>query len=130
MEQRKCEVCGKEFTAIRNTKVCCSDKCSQKRWKILKGIDFKSETRKCIVCGAEFETKSTRQICCSKECSKNRNRTINKELEKKKYHEKVQKKRIEEAMPKSNHDKIANIAIEARSHGMTYGQYVAKMGLK
>ena len=82
--------------------------------------------KKCIICGNEFTTNRDAQLCCSKKCSLIRNNEVAKENYK--LHEASRK--VQKKMPPSNHDAIADIAIEARKQGLTYGQYVAKMGLK
>ena len=85
----------------------------------------------CEICGTEFETNRTNKICCSKKCQVKRNCIVTEQQRKNRYYEEKQKNLIKEAMPKSNHDAIANIAIAARKEGLTYGQYVAKyMGRK
>ena len=129
-----CEICGTEFETNRTNKICCSDRCSQKRWRIQKknqGKNGVGEIRKCIICGNEFKSKSKNHICCSKKCQVKRNCIVTEQQRKNRYYEEKQKNLIKEAMPKSNHDAIANIAIAARKEGLTYGQYVAKyMGRK
>lgn len=128
-ETRKCIVCGKEFTPSKVYARCCSGKCSQKNWRIEHGQcrkNFEGKKQKCIICGKEFTPYRSEHICCSPECSKKRNYQVTSTRKKQQYRDMVEKKKAMEAMPKSNHDAIANIAIEARKHGMSYGEYVGK----
>lgn len=128
---KKCEVCGKEFEAKSNA-ICCSNNCYGKKWREDHPTEKAKEIGKCIVCGSEFEKKRSDHICCSKKC---RNRYNSKQSKERvaKHKEKKKQEMMREAVRMSkkgeNHHKIADIAIEARKHGMTYGQYVAKMGI-
>lgn len=81
--------------------------------------------RNCKICGKEFETNGTPAKCCSKECSAENNRQ-NGKAKYKEYYEKRKAKKIK----KSNMKQIVDLTVEARRHGMTYGQYVAKMYLE
>lgn len=75
----------------------------------------------CKICGNEFETEVKRQqMCGSIECRREYQMQIWR-----KSKEKSARKRN-----KSNAKKITDLAVEARKHGMTYGQYVAKMYLE
>ena len=62
-----CEMCGKEFVAVRNgSNRFCSNACKSK-WRRKSGLD--NEKRICIVCGKEFETnKYAKTKCCSRSC--------------------------------------------------------------
>ena len=122
LRMKKCLVCGKEFQPKKITKVCCSERCAQKKWRMSNGYQNEKENKKCIICGNEFKPIRESQLCCSETCRRKRN----DEVKKKRYSEDVEKKRAKKAMPESNHDAIARIAIEARKLGMSYGQYVAK----
>ena len=84
------------------------------------------EIKKCIICGNEFQPLRTGHICCSQKCSRKRNAMVTEQTKKNRYYEQQQMQKVQEAMPKSNHDAIADIAIIARSQGLSYGQYVAK----
>jgi hypothetical protein len=87
--------------------------------------------RACNICGEMFQPSRTTHNFCSQKCRKKHFKIQNKGY----YAKQLERKRIERGLKqemrnkKTNHDKIADIAIEARKHGMTYGQYVAKMGL-
>ena len=80
--------------------------------------------RICKICGKEFETGGTPAKCCSKKCMVENNRRIAEERRKlKKEGKPVQPKRKKKAV----NNEITRLAIEARKHGMSYGQYVAQM---
>ena len=66
----------------------------------------------CQICGKEFVTKNPHAKYCSKKCSNDSYKIRPKTIEKK-----VKKK------------SIAEIDAEARNAHMTYGKYVAMMGL-
>ena len=69
-----CEVCGKEFEALKSTKKYCCSACQNKaRWirkkekeKLLaQGID--PNLKQCIICGKEFKPKdknANQRMCC------------------------------------------------------------------
>jgi len=70
----------------------------------------------CKICGKEFETTRNNRIYCSNECQE---RAIKKRAEKLKLIKNP-------AKPKRNTmGDLKTIAIEAREHNMSYGQYVA-----
>ena len=74
----------------------------------------------CIICGEMFETDSNRQkICNSIECKKE-----NQRRESMRRRGKIDRKKY------NNRQKIVDLTVEARAHGMTYGQYVAQLYLK
>ena len=125
---RICEVCGKEFESKVSAE-CCSKNCYARRWrknnpreKTVKKIG------KCIICGKEFEQKRETHLCCSKKCRKkhyDEQNRIRSQKWREEHSEEIKKKR-NKGKEKSNHEKIADIAIAARAEGLTYGQYVAK----
>lgn len=81
------------------------------------------EVKKCEECQQYFVSYRANSVCCSKECSyKRRLRLMAESKEEIKPKKKPRTK-------KSNIKSITDIAVEARKVGMTYGQYVAKMGL-
>ena len=80
------------------------------------------EVKKCEECQKYFVSYRTNSICCSKECSYKRRLRLMAESR-----EEIKPKKPR--MKKSNMKSIADISVEARKAGMTYGQYVAKMGL-
>ncbi len=82
----------------------------------------KLESRECVWCGKEFMPEYHNVVCCSEECKKKRQSAQDKSRR-----EKFNAK--DKAPEKTNHEKIAEIAIEARKQGMSYGQYVAKYNL-
>lgn len=88
-----------------------------------------TEIRICAVCGKSFEAHRETEVCCSKECKDERRREQIRSYRR----DKAQEKKFEEQKKKKqvsrNKNSLTEIAIEARKAGMTYGQYVAKMGL-
>lgn len=112
--------------------VCCSDECKEEKKRLdsrewhRKNVHEKTEQKKiCIICGKEFTT--TRDAkCCSKECRDKRNVQKQSENYERKQKEIKKNGKKKKQLPKTNHEKIADIAIAARKEGLTYGQYVAK----
>lgn len=88
---------------------------------------MEKEVRKCRYCGTEFVAIRDNNYCCSPSCSSKYSRkSTYREIEEydKEQFEKMRKKR-----PMKPKQSITEIAVAARKAGMTYGQYVAKMGL-
>lgn len=84
----------------------------------------------CQVCGNEFEVGERRKYC-SKQCMEKANRDKTCERLKKAYKEKSKEKRKKKVKKKAGYKKpkryqneLARVAVAARGHGMTYGQYV------
>lgn len=75
----------------------------------------------CKICGKEFET-NRNKICCSKACMRENNRLLCADNNNKVKAEKTRVKR--------NMKSIIDLTVEAREHGMSYGQYVAQMYMK
>ena len=75
----------------------------------------------CAICGKEFLAQRITKICCSTDCSKKRNNEMVKSIQKKARSQKSKKPKKKET--------LSEIAVKARKAGMTYGQYVAMMGL-
>lgn len=74
----------------------------------------------CIICGEKFETDCGRQkICDDIECKKE-----NARREDLRRRGKIDRKKH------NNRQKIVDLTVEARAHGMSYGQYVAQLYLK
>lgn len=71
----------------------------------------------CKICGNPFIPNCNNQSYCSKAC-KHKAAQI-RCIENRKKLEMMQKKR----------NSITDVAVEAKKSGMTYGQYVARMGL-
>lgn len=69
--------------------------------------------KKCKCCGIEFDSTKQNRRYCSDECKKK----ISRE----------RKRRKKEYVTKPN-AAVIDIAVKAREAGMTYGQYVARMG--
>lgn len=84
------------------------------KWK----VEYISEMRyqrKCKVCGKEFESRSSRAFYCSTDCSNESSKRGYLKDKTKGYKQRTKS--------------LSDIATEARKAGMTYGQYVVKMGL-
>jgi hypothetical protein len=73
------------------------------------------------VCNNLYVATRTDSKTCSKVCSKQLNRISSKRI-----NEKTRERQRQEKRKKMMLD---DIAVEARNAGMTYGKYVAKMGL-
>lgn len=94
-----------------------------------------SKIRKCNICG-QLITASRRYAYCSDECagyaSKDRARAKMREIQeehRKFITETRQKKNMKKPGKKSKQyrNELIRIAVEAREHGMSYGQYVGLM---
>lgn len=107
MEIRKCRNCGKEFNATHNAQRHCSEKCRREYTRKNQYKGYK--TYACAWCGIVFDTDRKRKYCCE-ECrlkANGRARSIKKDASK----------------------TLASIIKASRDAGMSYGEYVAKMGL-
>ena len=71
--------------------------------------------KKCKYCGKEFDATKSKRLYCSDKCKKSR------------WREKDKKRKYGVHMENPN-AAVVDIAVKARKAGMTYGQYVAKMG--
>lgn len=76
----------------------------------------------CAICGKEFVAHSHVTKVCSDACRRVRARQLSKEHDERKAKQ-VAKDRAE----KKKKVTIVDIAVEAKKHGMTYGQYVAHL---
>lgn len=104
-----CPVCGKKFERQYNAQKHCSAKCRRKYYS-QKSVKAKYNIKKyeCNWCGISFEAEQKRKYC-TEECRKyanGRGRRKSKNT--------------------ASLEQIIKLANEA---GLTYGQYVAKMGL-
>lgn len=79
------------------------------------------EYRLCVVCNNPYVATRIDSKTCSKVCSKQWNKISSKMANEKAREQKKQEKKKKMM--------VNDIAVEARKAGMTYGQYVAKMGL-
>jgi len=77
--------------------------------------------KQCTICGASFETTNIHAKYCSDPCRKKASRKSYRQAKAKEKEELERKKNMQQS--------IIDIAVLARQAGMTYGQYVAKMGL-
>ena len=78
---------------------------------------MKETVRKCALCGTEFTTTTPRKIYCNEMCRRkvcSSNQT---------------ERRRNERKPKKKNKSLRELTVEARKHGMSYGQYVAMKGL-
>lgn len=106
-------------------------------------MDEVKKIKICAECGRPFEVLIdrgyNRKIVCSKECKEARGKRLDSEryerIKKTRYEKQVEKWEQPKPQPKKRSKKkysgpsIAQIQQEARKQHMTYGQYVAKMGL-
>lgn len=84
--------------------------------------------RECKICGKPFEASRSR-VCCSDKCiKKNKSLLSQANYEKTYIPKKTKRKRKDNA--KSNYNAIRDLTIEAREHGMSYGQYVGLLIMK
>ena len=92
------------------------------------GKDRGMEERICNTCEKSYIPKRKDQVYCCAEC---RNQGFKKYL--RAYgieaREKKRQEKVEKVKKKEKPSSLVDIAVEARKAGMTYGQYVAKMGL-
>lgn len=134
-EKIKCAICGKEFRPDTGREKCCSEECKREKkkadarrwWRENSGKDKFEHEKICIVCGKKFTTNRSVQKCCSKECSKKWSNVRQAKYAGMYVKHPTTKKH---GMGGENYEAIADIAIEARKNGMSYGQYVAQMHLK
>lgn len=83
------------------------------------------EVRKCVVCSKAFVATRENTICCSEPCKKKRRLQVAAQQRKIAAQKSERAKEKKEKKQRS----ITDIAVAARHAGMTYGQYVARMGL-
>ena len=114
--ERICDTCGKRFTAI-GKKYYCSEACREQAYR-------KAHPQiNCVVCGRPFDRRSTRSVCCSPECQERRHNQLALEH--------MRSIRAESPRKRSRSDsmrEIERLALEAQQRGMTYGQYIARIG--
>lgn len=143
--ERVCEICGKVFVSNAPNQKVCSSECQRvrkryaaKEWyadhKNANVTQPQGKTFKkfCLICKKEYEANSSNQKYCGKECAAIAMREqakINKPRNQKAMRE---RKKAEKRAAKiqGSHDSLVNAAVEARSAGMTYGQYMAQRYLQ
>lgn len=89
------------------------------------------EERKCLICGKSLEGTNRRKYCSDK-CSDKASKKNEKSWKKKEREEERNKKKEQEQRRRAKPEKkksLVNVAMAARKAGMSYGQYVGKMGL-
>jgi ribosomal protein L37E len=77
---------------------------------------MKVHSRLCRRCGNEFQTTHNSKMYCSDRC----------------YRDAQNSRKREETQSRKKQRKnvtLIDLTVEARKHGMSYGQYVARMGL-
>lgn len=87
------------------------------------------EIRKCAICGREFMAKNGKSKYCGKSCRVEGNRIIAREHQRQYSKENKLPKVIEKREKSKSRMTIPEIVAAARKAGMSYGQYVEKMGL-
>ena len=98
-----------------------------KAWKKPKVTPIKTEVKlKCPNCGKMFVKIKKEQFCCSSECSRRFGTKKLQEEMRENTKIKMGKERKPKPKPKQS---VTDIAVAARKAGMSYGQYVARMGL-
>ena len=95
--------------------------------------EIKSGWAVCSVCGKEFEIVGNRKKCCSKACGEERSRRQCCERGKARYRalspeqkKELAMKRVKGAKEPKYRSELVRVAAEAKQHGMSYGEYVAK----
>lgn len=78
------------------------------------------EVKKCAICKKYFITTKSRVVCCSPECQKQRDKELQREM---------RKKHVSQKEPRRKGKTLEELAAEAMAAGVTYGQYVAKLGI-
>lgn len=85
----------------------------------------KEYKRICIVCGGDYIARNHNSRICSNECKRKRAAVM--------VDARMKRMKENEAAKKTKGGKektLTELAIEARKHGMTYGQYVAQLELQ
>lgn len=114
---RICEVCGEKFESVRSDRRFCSPKCARAARR--KDPQSGFGEAKCAICGKVYMRKSSNQLYCSPECSKAGRAKVSKES-------KQRKKALDRPLMR---DSLQDVAVMAARAGMSYGRYVARMGL-
>lgn len=82
-------------------------------------------TRKCVICGTSYKPKNYNAKYCSDVCKTTAWYQMNREY-------KRMKKEVDENKHnsrKTRQKSLVDLAVESKKAGMSYGEYVAKMGL-
>lgn len=106
----QCRNCGKEFVREKNSQKYCSVQCRDEYYK----RENRNLTNKyeCKWCGVEFKSLRKRKYCCDRCRLKANGRLLS-----------VPKKKAKNFMS------IEEVARASREAGLSYGLYVAQMGL-
>ena len=89
------------------------------------------EERKCLICGKSLYGTNRRKYCsdkCSDKASKQNEKSWKKKEREAERNEKKAQEQRRRAKPEKKKS-LVNVAIAARKAGLSYGQYVGKMGL-
>ena len=86
--------------------------------------EIKSGWAVCSVCGKEFEIVGNRKKCCSKACGEERSRRQCCERGKARY--RALSPEVKGTKEPKYRSELVRVAAEAKQHGMSYGEYVAK----
>ena len=121
----ECKCCGKTFERLHASQKYCSPECcsivnldrSKKNWA--KNFKPKEVERVCVYCGKTFINVGHKRKYCSQECSDVMKKTQTKEAQ-----------NNAKRKPRKKSTSLRDMAKEAREHGMTYGQYVAKIEMQ
>lgn len=106
-----CITCGKEYIPNNSCQKHCSEACRRKAYADYNKMRNKNREFKCAWCGKTFISDYRREYCTS-ECRKAAN---NRDKKKRRSNKK--------------NNSLMQVVKLAREAGLTYGQYVAKMGL-
>jgi hypothetical protein len=75
------------------------------------------ELRACKICNKQFQPKQHNHICCSKECSREWGKIKSKEC----------RRKLRASRKKPKPKSLRELSIEAATHRMSYGKYVAML---
>lgn len=106
-----CITCGKEFVPSANCQKHCCEACRRKAYAATIKAN-RTQKFVCSWCGTTFEAEQKRKYCTA-DCRLKAN---------------ARKRRVPKKKPKPTYT-LSKVALLAREAGMTYGEYVAKMGL-
>lgn len=116
-QPKTCEVCGKEFQPYGTQKYC-SKECAKwalgKRERARRGNAIRPKT--CPTCGTIFRPTQQNRYYCSKECAQ--------EGASRRSLAKTYSPRAGVTVYRPENE-LHRLAVEARQHGLSYGQYVA-----
>lgn len=135
MYRKQCPECGREFETDLISKVYCSRTCAKRAKKEKWRREHPIKVKVCEICGKEFEPANNNSKYCCYDCkikgrekwraeNKDRIRQLSHKRAGKYYdgtYKSVEMKEPQKMPPPKK--SLAEMAREAREHGMTYGQY-------